>query len=58
MLDEIRSDDRPVLAGLTPDHLHGSVLATTFFYGLTDHTLYTDPRLVPTIAKPSGSARR
>jgi hypothetical protein len=42
MLDEIRSDDRPVLAGLSPDHLHGTEKVTTFFYGLTDHTLYTD----------------
>jgi hypothetical protein len=42
MLDEIHSDDRPVLAGLTPDHLHGTSMATTFFYGLTNHTLYTD----------------
>ena len=42
MLDEIPSDDRPVLAGLTPDHLHGTEMVTTFFYGLTDKTLYTD----------------
>jgi hypothetical protein len=42
MLSELRSDDIPVLAGLTPDHLHGTEMATTFFYGLTDHTLYTD----------------
>jgi hypothetical protein len=42
MLDEIRIDDRPVLAGITPDHLHGTEMATTFFYGLTDRTLYTD----------------
>jgi hypothetical protein len=42
MLDEIRSDDRPVLAGLTPDNLHGTEGVTTFFYGLTDMTLYTD----------------
>jgi hypothetical protein len=42
MLSEIRSDDIPALAGLTPDHLHGTEGVTTFFYGLTDHTLYTD----------------
>jgi hypothetical protein len=42
MLSELRSDDIPVLAGLTPDHLHGTELVTNFFYGLTNHTLYTD----------------
>jgi hypothetical protein len=42
MLSEIRSDDIPVLAGLTPDNLHNTELVTTFFFGLTDHTLYTD----------------
>jgi hypothetical protein len=42
MLSEIRSHDVPALAGITPDHLHGTEMATTFFYGLTDHTLYTD----------------
>jgi hypothetical protein len=42
MLDEIRSDDIPALAGLTPDNLHNTEMVTTFFYGLTDRTLYTD----------------
>jgi hypothetical protein len=42
MLSEIRTDDIPALAGLTPDHLHNTEVATTFFYGLTDQTLYTD----------------